>query len=133
MPRTIKNEHGERYAIDENDFLTDGVLIKVDLNDIIDLDLEGFLDRISEDAGFSVLMAQTYELEGHEGNTLLLRIRGDVSMQIDYDDDRIVGTCAEADCNADVFTDESDFCEEHRGDPSEPGHTDNPRSSYDAD
>lgn len=89
MTSTVTNDRGEKYAIDANGFLTDGVLIKVDLSDIIDDDLESFLDRISEDAGFPLLMAQTYEVEGHENNTLILRVRGDVSMCEDdsYDED----------------------------------------------
>lgn len=82
--RTITNDNGESYEIDENNFLTDGVLIKVDLTSVIDLDLEGFLDLISNDAGFPLLMQQDYTIEGHEeGNVLLLRVRGDASMCFD--------------------------------------------------
>ena len=54
-----------------------------DLSEIINLDLEGFLDRISEDAGFPLLMDQSYQVEGHEGDTLLIRVRGDVSLDLD--------------------------------------------------
>lgn len=78
----IMNEAGVEYKVDENNMLVDGVLIKVELSEIIALDLEGFLDLISERAGFPLLMEQSYEVEGHEDNTLVLRVRGDVSMHV---------------------------------------------------
>lgn len=77
----IKDENGLEHIIDEDNFLVDGVLIKMDLCDLVSLDLEGFLDQISEDSGFPLLMQQTYEVEGVEKrNKLLIRVRGDVSM-----------------------------------------------------
>ena len=81
----VKNDRGEEFEVDDDCMLVDGVLIKVALDDIISLDLEGFLDRISEDAGFPLLMQQTVEIEGYEGRDILLRVRGDVSMCIDSD------------------------------------------------
>lgn len=64
------------------------VLIRVDLNDIITLDLEGFLDLIAddliaEDAGHPCLMDISYSVEGHEGNTLQIRVTGYIEVEED--------------------------------------------------
>ncbi len=86
--RTVKDRNGEEHEIDEDNFLVSGVLIKVDLCDIINNDVEGFLDLISEDAGFPLLMQQDYTIEGHEPeNVLLLRVKGDVSMELENQED----------------------------------------------
>lgn len=85
--RTVRDRNGETHLVDDANYLLDGVLVKIDLSAVIALDLEGFLDQISEDAGFPLLMAQSYEIEGHEGDTLLLRVRGDVSMELDATED----------------------------------------------
>lgn len=84
MPRTVQCAHKQTHEVDEENFLINGVLVKVDLSELLDLDLEQFLDRISVDAGFPCLMAQTYEIEAVEdGQTLVLRVRGDVSADLD--------------------------------------------------
>ena len=77
--QTVKCELGETHRVDENNYLADGVLVKIDLGDIIMADRERFLDMIAEDAGFPKLEDISYEVEGHEGNTLLIRVRGNVS------------------------------------------------------
>lgn len=77
---TVTCENGDTHAVDEDNFLVDGVLVKVTINDLVGTGgLEGFLDLISGLAGFPLLMQQTYEVEGSEGEYILLRVRGDVS------------------------------------------------------
>lgn len=91
MSRVVKDSHGNDHDVDENNFLVDGVLIKIGLDEVIDADLEGFLDLISDEAGFPTLMQQDYEIEGYEpGNYLLLRVRGDVSMDLERQADEVV-------------------------------------------
>ncbi|KKM86214.1 hypothetical protein LCGC14_1281310 [marine sediment metagenome] len=51
-------------------------LIKIDLSDIINTDLEGFLDLIAEFAGYPYLKEINYSIEGHEGDTLQIRVKG---------------------------------------------------------
>lgn len=51
-------------------------LIRVDLDDIIGLNLESFLDMIADDAGYSTMQDIGYTVEGHEGDVLLLRVTG---------------------------------------------------------
>jgi hypothetical protein len=53
---------------------------EIDLADVIDLDLEGFLDLISERAfGSILLMDVTYAVAGVTGDTLRLNVAGDTS------------------------------------------------------
>ena len=51
-------------------------LIKIELDDIIGLNLEDFLGVIAELAGWPLLVDIKYFVEGHEGNTLQLRVSG---------------------------------------------------------
>lgn len=51
-------------------------LVKVDLSDILKRDFEQFLDLIAELAGHELLMGISYAVEGHEGNTLQIRVTG---------------------------------------------------------
>lgn len=85
-PGTITDEFGGVHQLAEDgQFLAKGIDIKVDLCEIIDLDLEGFLDMISERAGFGLLMQQEYTVVRHKGNTLTLRVTGDITACLDGD------------------------------------------------
>lgn len=71
----------------ENDGYITGV-VAVDLSDVIDNDLEGFLDLISyKMTGTELLMDITYNVVGHEEDMLFIRVRGDVSNIVDCEDD----------------------------------------------
>lgn len=66
----------------EDDYI-EGV-IAVDIEDLINNDLEGVLDMLSEQLTNSyLLMSMGYEVVGHEGNTLHMKVWGDVSMIIE--------------------------------------------------
>ncbi len=51
-------------------------LVKVDIDDVIGNDLDGFLSLLAELAGDVCLMDLNYSIEGHEGDTLLIRVTG---------------------------------------------------------
>lgn len=54
-------------------------LVKMDFEDVIRLNFEGFLDTISELSGYPLLMDISYSLEGTDGpdgQTLLIRVKG---------------------------------------------------------
>lgn len=54
-------------------------LIKIDLDEIIEADFEGFLDMICELAGYPLLMNISYEVEGVDSDgSLQLRVCGEV-------------------------------------------------------
>ena len=59
--------------------------VEVDLHEIIDNDLEGLLDILSERAtGSPLLMDISYRIVGHENDTLKIEVDGDISaIQID--------------------------------------------------
>lgn len=79
MQNVMKNEKGLPVAVDDEGFLLEGVLVKVNLSDVINDDLESFLDRISEKAGFPLLMQQSWKIEAHGEDVLVLRVWGDTS------------------------------------------------------
>ena len=85
-PLTIKQMR-EMVKGKDNTYI-EGV-VTVELADMIDNDLEGFLDIISDklcDSG--LLMDSNYSVVGHRTNsTLLVKITGDVSIIIDDADD----------------------------------------------
>ena len=55
-------------------------IVEVDLSDVIDNDLEGFLDLLSERAVNSpLLMDISYRIVGHDGDTLKIEVDGDTS------------------------------------------------------
>lgn len=80
--RTITNEQGEELEIDDDNFLVSGMLVRVELSDIIKTDLEGFLDTLARDAGLPLLTDIDYTIEGHEENSLQIRVKGDVSEEL---------------------------------------------------
>lgn len=51
-------------------------LAKVDLEEVIGMDLEQFLDHVSDSVGYPLLQDIQYVVEGHEGDTLLVRVTG---------------------------------------------------------
>jgi energy-converting hydrogenase A subunit M len=65
---------------DKNNFIQRNVL--VELNEIIDSDLEGFLDILSEKlTGSCLLMSTSYELADlYDKNTVIITVTGDISM-----------------------------------------------------
>ena len=84
---TVKNDRGEDCQVDEDGFL-EGVNVSVDLSDLIDGNLESFLDLISERAGFPLLTEQSYAIVGFTGETTLtLRVTGNVEMELDSRND----------------------------------------------
>lgn len=59
-------------------------IVRVDLHEIIDTDLEGFIDLCSERlVGSTLLMDVNYRIVGVEGETLLIDVSGDPSMVVD--------------------------------------------------
>lgn len=79
-PMTVKEMEA---AVDDDSFVS-GV-ISVELSEVIDLDLEGFLDLIGErlvEHG-ELLMQSSWDVIGHAGDTLLLNVTGDVSQILD--------------------------------------------------
>lgn len=55
--------------------------VQVELHEIIDYNLEGFLDLISERACKSpLLMDISYRVVGHDGDTLTIEVTSDDSM-----------------------------------------------------
>jgi hypothetical protein len=80
---TIVCEKGESHVYLPNGFLRFGIDVKVDLSEIIDTDLEGFLDLISERAGFPLLQQQEYICIGAEDEALIFRVRGDISAHLE--------------------------------------------------
>ncbi|MCA1320547.1 hypothetical protein LC085_11550 [Bacillus tianshenii] len=72
---------------DENNYV-EGVL-PVSLSNIIDNDLEGFLDIISEDlVGSPTLMDVNYSVVGHQDEwTVLIKVSGDASQILDEEEE----------------------------------------------
>lgn len=71
----------------ENDGYITGV-VAVDLSDIIDTDLEGFLDLISyKMTDTDLLMDITYNVVGNEEDMLFIKVRGDVSNIVDSEEE----------------------------------------------
>lgn len=71
-----------RQNLDANGYISGDVL--VDLSDIIDNDLEGFLDIISEKlVGNDLLMDITYEVAGGSKDGVVINVTGDPSIAID--------------------------------------------------
>lgn len=65
-------------TMDEHDFVS-GV-VEIGLNEFIEYTYEGILDLMSERLiGNDLLMAIDYDVVGHEGNMLHIRVAGDVS------------------------------------------------------
>jgi hypothetical protein len=89
-PRTtVTDARGVALRIDEDAFLIDPAEIQVEISEIIECDLEGFLDLISERAGFPLLQEQRYEIDGahSQETTLTLRVFGNVEAHLDDEDD----------------------------------------------
>jgi len=82
-PMTIEEIKSIR---DENNYV-EGIVI-VDLDDIIGYDLESFLDIISDKLIGSVcLMDTNYTVFGTEGESILIRVKGDASNAIEEDEE----------------------------------------------
>lgn len=64
----------------EENGVVEGV-VGIELSKVIPLDLEGFLDAVSEKlTGSCSLSGIDYTLVGHDGDTLHLRVIGDASL-----------------------------------------------------
>lgn len=71
-----------RLRQDENGYVTD--VVRVDLDDVIVRDREGFLDLLSTRlTGDELLMDIEYNVVGHDGDTLFIRVSGNVSGILD--------------------------------------------------
>jgi hypothetical protein len=65
----------------------DDIVVKVDLSEIIESDLEGFLDLLGELVGSPLMQDISYHVVGHDDDTLHIEVHGDVSEDIDDDKD----------------------------------------------
>lgn len=85
MTYVIQNDRGDDYEIDDRGYLVVGVKVTLSLSDIINTDLEGFLDLLTEASGFPLLCEPEYKIIGFNpiANTLTFRVKGDVSMGIE--------------------------------------------------
>lgn len=84
MRKFVKLPNEEIVEADENGFIA--VQVEVDLSEIIDNNLEGVLDVLSEKAtGTEVLSNISYSVVGHQGNTLTVRVTGSIEI-IDVED-----------------------------------------------
>lgn len=71
----LKLPNGNVVATDAGGGIT--VVVNIDLSEIIDNDLDGLNDIMSERATGSVLLTDIgYSVVGHEGDTLLIRVTG---------------------------------------------------------
>lgn len=62
-------------------------IVPVDLSDIVEGDLESFLDLLSEKVtGTELLMDINYDVVGFEENTLFIKVTGDVSNIVEIED-----------------------------------------------
>ena len=74
----IENEL-KKYTKDENGYALG--IVTVNLSDIINTDLEGFLNILSEKLTGSVLLMDTsYKVISNDGDSLSIEVSGDVSM-----------------------------------------------------
>lgn len=55
--------------------------VRVDLDELLKLDQVGFADLIQERAGIGNIENLNYEIYGHEGNTLVLKVTGDTASE----------------------------------------------------
>lgn len=61
-------------------------VVEVELSEIVNRDLESFLDLISDKLTNTWLLSGTdYELVGHKGNTLHLKVTGDAGLVLEGD------------------------------------------------
>jgi hypothetical protein len=75
-----------RQMADENNFVS-GV-VKVTLDEVIKRDLEGFLDLVSTRlTGSELLMEIGYQVVGHQGDTLLIKVRGQVDQLLELEEE----------------------------------------------
>lgn len=77
---------GAKIPLDEHNYIETWILI--DLCEVVDRDLEGFLDYISEKAcGSDMLMDINYRVSGAKEDMIILTVGGDVSMILDMEDE----------------------------------------------
>jgi hypothetical protein len=65
----------------------DDIIVPIALNDIIDADIEGFNDLICEAVGSPLMQNISYHVMGHDDNVLHIEVHGDVSLDIEEDED----------------------------------------------
>ena len=83
-PKLTLNEM--KKQMNENDRVTG--LVRVSLCDIIDNDLEGFLDILSEGlTGSPLLMDIDYNVDHAEDNDLIIHVTGDASTIIETEEE----------------------------------------------
>ncbi len=83
----IKDSEEIIASRDENNYVEG--YVQVHISTLIDNDLEGFLDIISEELiGSDLLMDINYEVVGvEEGNELIIKVRGDVSAVLETEEE----------------------------------------------
>lgn len=55
------------------------IVVPVTLGELLDNDFEEFLDLLAERAGYDLLQEIGYSVEGHDEDTLHIRVSGDAS------------------------------------------------------
>jgi len=80
--KTIRDGFGKLREVHDDGFLINPILVVGDLGEIIDSDLEGFLDIISEAAGFPLMTEVTWTVVGHTAAGVKLAVSGNVSEHI---------------------------------------------------
>ena len=74
----LVNDNGQACRIDDMCQLVDGLLVRVPIADVVDSGREDLEAAVASLAGFPAMEEVRFDVEGHEGNVLLLRVRGDV-------------------------------------------------------
>ena len=80
LEKPLTKKQMKKQIADGTNSYVSGV-VAVDLSDFIDNDLEGVLDLLSDRLTGSPLLSDiNYEVVGHEGSTLHVRVNGDVGL-----------------------------------------------------
>lgn len=79
MTKRVKNDFGKWVKVDDEGWLLKPIRITVGLEEIIDTNFEGFLDLISERAGFELMMEQAFAVVGAKQGNVLIEVHGNVS------------------------------------------------------
>lgn len=83
----LRNALGQEVVPDDDGWIT--TIVEVDLSEVIERDLEGFLDLISERATgveMSRLMQQSWRIVGFKSTgTVLLEVTGDASADLELE------------------------------------------------
>lgn len=79
MAKYVKLPNDEVVLVDDNGFIQ--CIVEVDLSELIENDLGGFFNHLSELAtGTDVLGEINYSVIGHRGNTLEISVSGNIDL-----------------------------------------------------